>query len=654
MSTPAPVHSVLESNSTKDAALKKTEYVQAPAIEKKMNQMLELFNKKRNERSQAISYLRNRNISQYVADSQMRFNSFAPKPDWKDDWQNNVFNPITHDKLIAILARLAANRMKFEFFPRFERHFAAQKLATIVSEIYEYVDMHDTNGQRDLFYEMLAAGRDGTVVGFEGFKRERRKHRDIVEEKEDGEIIFTEKDVWEEAVDPQIVPLLDFYPGNMFESQMRKQKYCFWRTVMKYDEFKTSSFMQYPEAQKVGAAGGHVQTDAENGIFGVSEDIDPDQVEVIRFFDVVNDEYCVAANRIMLTPYISPLRRKDKKLGFWSAVFEPFDDKFFYGRSLPDKLMHMQDVDNVLWNAMLDQMMLSIYKPILTTGVNDLVEDYLYPGRMIEVTSTDQMKELEISAPDMVSFRMLNKIEDTISFSSIDPTTQGVSVGVRTATEVERAQEGAREILSLFQQFMEWGQYDKATLRTGTIMQYYFEPVSKEAEGEDWRMKFRNFVIEDAKIGKNRGTKIIRIVGDKSEMAPRNQFGFSQQLFAENMMIPGESEIIEITANYLKKVDLDLKIVQNSSTKMSKALEMAMIKSFGTLALQRPDLYDQPAIGRMIAEAYKQDPNKVMAKQNPQAQQAPGMPGDDKLTSQLMPKNAAAEPDLSALIDSSL
>lgn len=631
-------------------------HVQSKAKRDKINQLRLLFDRDKSSRDKDNEYFRNRNLSTYISDSQARFNSNMSKPDWKDDWQNNVFSPITHDKAIAILARLASNRMKVEFFPRNKLSVVGKTISLVIGDIYDYIEDVETNGQRDLFYEMLAAVRDGTVVGFEGFKRVKRVEKEIIKVYDDETVEYKEVEFWEETVDNQIVPLLDYYPGKVFESNMNKINHHWWRTVMSYEDFCNSSFKSFKDSVHVKNSSTIIGTINDN-IYKVSDDIAEDQVEIIRYFNRAEDEYHIIANGVLLTDVISPLRRKDKRCGFWSAVFEPFDDKFFYGRSLADKLMNMQDVDNTLWNAMLDQLMLSIFKPILTTGVNDLTEDYLYPGRMIEVTSTDQMKEMSISAPDMVAFRMLNKIEESTNFSSIDPTTQGVSVGIRTATEVERAQEGAREILSLFQQFMEWGIKEKAVLRVGTILQYYFEPVgldrvTTETGAEEAKLKFREFIIKDARIGNESGTRVIRIKADKKDLTPKNIFGVSGQLMAENALIPGKSEIIEVTSEYIKNFQVDVRIVPNSSTKMSESLQKAMMRSFATLALQMPDLYDRKVIGEKLAETFDQNPSEVMAKDQPKRQMAPGgMPMDDKLSSQMQPTAQAAVPDLKSLVN---
>ena len=77
-----------------------------------------MFEKYREEKEQNVRFFNKgglgRNIYDYVKDSVDRMNEYKLKPDWKEDWQNNVFDPITRDKLIAILSKLASSRMKPE------------------------------------------------------------------------------------------------------------------------------------------------------------------------------------------------------------------------------------------------------------------------------------------------------------------------------------------------------------------------------------------------------------------------------------------------------------------------------------------------------------------------------------------------------------
>ena len=45
-----------------------------------------------------------RNIMDYVEDSVNRMNEKHLKPEYKEEWQNNVFDPVTRNKVIAILS----------------------------------------------------------------------------------------------------------------------------------------------------------------------------------------------------------------------------------------------------------------------------------------------------------------------------------------------------------------------------------------------------------------------------------------------------------------------------------------------------------------------------------------------------------------------
>ena len=79
-----------------------------------------------------------RNIIDYVSDGVDRMNEYHLQPEYKDDWQNNVFDPITRNKLIAILSKIASSRMKPELIAKARSIFNTESLlnARLFSLIY--------------------------------------------------------------------------------------------------------------------------------------------------------------------------------------------------------------------------------------------------------------------------------------------------------------------------------------------------------------------------------------------------------------------------------------------------------------------------------------------------------------------------------------
>ena len=81
------------------------------------------FQKYKENRNQTIRFFNKngvaRNILSYVRDSVDRMNEYHLKPAHKDDWQSNVYDPVTRNKAIAVLSKVASARMAIEILLKY-------------------------------------------------------------------------------------------------------------------------------------------------------------------------------------------------------------------------------------------------------------------------------------------------------------------------------------------------------------------------------------------------------------------------------------------------------------------------------------------------------------------------------------------------------
>jgi hypothetical protein len=567
--------------------------IQSPKDQAIANKIWINFDKWRSARNRTFSFFRERTIYEYINDCNARFNNYKEKPAWKEEWQSNTSDITIHSKLMAIVAGTVVSRMKANYEPRIARDLFSKIKAKILKSIYDYIDTCERNGDLDDLFMALRAARDGTVIGFEGYKKTKLY----------------------DGIDSQIIPLEDFYPSDLKKFEMKDQLKCCWRTVMNYDDFK-EGYENWYQSDKVVPM--YKIGNEERTLFNISVDIAENEVEIIRYFDKLNNEFYATANSILI---INPdgkqnklsNRRKDGELGFWKTVYEPFDDKFFYGRALVDVMKDNQDAIDLIFDAMFDKEILAVLRPILVGGINELADDYLYPGKVSVVSDVQQIKEAPISSPDLVAFRILQELQLRQNFVSVGSAQAGLATGRKTATEVERAEEASRKVLSLFNVLLADGIRQKAYLRAGTIIQFYLK--KKELEP---------LILESQKLlsGKN-GTRIIRV---KNELTPSNQLGYSKELEKENALIPEESEIIEISPDFFNDFKYKVSITTPSTTEMSPALQKAYDREFASMALNMPDVFNRKAVAKRLAESMNQEWDEIKQEEGQQDGQDGQMP----------------------------
>ena len=536
------------------------------------------FRQYQNEKEQNIRFFnkngKSRNIYDYVKDSVDRMNEHKIKPEWKEDWQNNVFDPITRDKLIAILSKMASTRMKPELLIWATSIFYSgniEQKKSVFSDLLENANIHNQD-EEQLVWEMYKAMSEGTVIGYEGWARDTREVEYVIDYNPDTGEKKTKKikyDAWDDVFG-EIVPIEEFFPETIWVSAnefKRKVHRVFRAREMTKAQF-SDAYKNFPDYDKVESAGYYIdQTDFE---WGIPQSVNQDNVFVLQYYDEVSDKMIIWANGQEL--YYGCLPFNHKRLPFWIAIFEPIHDQFLFGKSLPDKLMGMQDINNSVLNGMLDQLFIALNSPIFIDGEIDLEEGYLEPGKLIEISPGSRVQRGALGAIDPSALAMLQLIKRSMEESSVSAQSQGVPTGGRkTKYEVQQLQEGALNLAALFLQLMERAMSQKYLLRMYNILQYYSMP----SRAKTGKKKFKFITVENRKLTNGKiGKRMLQIVGSKSEIPPPDKLRelSSREEGRPFDVLESKVEVIFLTRDYFldRELELDVRMVPNSSVKDSE------------------------------------------------------------------------------------
>src|SRR3990167_3362525 len=558
-----------------------------PSSEKQkiINETYDRFWEARKLREQQFNYFNGRTLIQYIEDSVNRFNSIVEERTDIKDWQARVFDPVTRDKTISLLAKAAQNRPSSQFFGRFDEDKVKGRIVESVVEFSKDLDDEDEL----VFYALLEAATKGTVVGFEGFEKDARENRKVY---------------------GSIVPLEEFYPTAIGVRRLQDMADCFWVTEITLGEFK-KLFGHLTDSEFV-ETGSRVLA---NDIPFLKNYIDSNLgalIQLVRYYNQVDNQYVLLANGVWLNPGEEDSVRKlpwsHGKLPFWKAIFEPLAADFFYGMSFPDKMKGNQDVLNTLYNMMLDQSFLSIFKPLITNSLDEIEDQILVPGRQIAVDDPANWgRELQISGPDNAHFNILQFVKRSMEESSSSSVEQGVAGlgGRTTATEIERAAKAIEDIIGMFGRFMEWGIRDKDRLRASNCLQYYTKPIFQKALGDDGLVNVFRVDGLRSKTGVKK-TRILKMFADRKSFPLRDELKTEAKLKGV--------EIDVFTPDFIKDWEFDVRIIPGSGQpRMSKALERAMevekTKSYMTFF---PDFYNREAGAIRMAEAFGDDPEEIL------------------------------------------
>ncbi len=606
---------------------------------------ISLFRTTADERNGRFAYFDNRNIIDYIDDSVKRFTTNIDSREGIEDWQARVFDPFTRNKVLAVLGKVVSVLPIASFVARGDED---TRKTSILNDLYTYSEEKD-DYEKFMTKYLLEAIVKGTAVGYEGMEYCERLVRDT---KGIGDrLTVTEKTINETKLFAELVPLEEFYPSSVGIDTVKDMPYAFWRKEYTYAQFM-QKWGDYKKSKVVEAFG--QWNDAENRPFyadWVTSTTQNGNVEVIRYYNVVDDCYVIIANGIWLNPIgnevLSPLPFAHKKLPFFDVKFDFFGD-WFYGKSLPDKLKALQDVLNVLTNMLLDQSFLTIFPPLLTNGFDHIEDDYLRPGRRTPIDTqglpiNQAFMKLDLGTPQGWHQFILEYTRKVMEEASVDRVSQGIAgVGDRTtAQEIRVAAEGVAAVLGIFGRMINFALKQKATLRGQNILQFWTDPKAPALQGilgrdgdKLFKKAFNTFKVENATLSDGkRGSKVIAMYasGEKSPTGP--------ELKARAAVAKGLNgkavEYMVVDANYIRNIEFDVKLIMDQKKEQSRDIEKAMQleKVRVYLGLFPPGTFDVAELAAQTAEKMGDDPTKVLSQETIDAGlQVPNLEGGEGAT----------------------
>lgn len=597
--------------------------------QKVVTRVLGLFRRTQLDRDRQFAYFDGMTLTTYIEDSVERFNTNLYLRDGMEDWQSGFNDGFTRNKVLSMVGKLIEQLPIASAIPRGEEDILR---AQIITDLYQYTEeIDDYENLMSLFVlELLVKG---TAIGYEDVEYIKKKIRNVKGKGDN--ITFTETVTKDCKLYSEIVPLEEYYPATLTLIGVEKQPYSFRRQIMDVAVFK-ERFGHYKKASLVD---GKKSAQTEGGPVPyyydfIGSEIGEGQVEFIRFYDSMNDEYVMIANGIWLNPIgpteeISPLPWNHKEQPFYSAINEPYG-LFFYGKSLPNKLSSMQDVLNVLQNMMMDQSFLSIFTPIITAGFEGFEDDYLRPGRRTSIDTgglslSQAIMPLQFPTPTGWHQYILEYTRRIMEESSLDRVSQGMAgTGSErtTAYEVQTAAQGVAAILTMVARYLNGAIKRKAKLRIQNILQFGFQPNATIIPGvladTDVNKPFATFNFYNTKMtnGK-RGSRILELYRNDSVVPSYDVVN------ARALVSSGEQrqqvEITAIAPSYIRNVMYDIKLGLDTRREYSSMAEQAMllqkIQVLAQIGGPRVNL-DEPIT--KLAASMGLDPSKIINEEQPQ------------------------------------
>lgn len=578
------------------------------------------FEYMRNLRNQKWKHFNDRTLRDFIDDSQLRLNGYVPSKEsqGKEDWQSNVFHPVTRNKFKAMLAAVALDIPQTKIVAQNEKDDKDQNRAEIMRNLVKFSYNQD-NKEEQIFFEAWECAEKGTVIVYDGYLKSKAKRKVITSfDPETGEIEYDEQELetGNKCVN-FIVPLTNLFIKDWHIFNIQDQPAICWVERMEVDAFK-NEFGKYKNADTVKTSNELTDENVSDTFFKEhwqERTSEEEPIEVIRYYNRAKDEFKILANGVLLLECPLLLGKKEKHYPFAKTVFEPFATDFFYGNSLPNTLMGEQDVINVLYNMSLDKTYKSMAPALLIGNTNkddfDLEDQNTTIDTKIYVQDINQVREMPIKGIDQADMKMIELVSRGLDLSSVDSNQQGVAGRGVTAREVVIANENAKKLKGIMYLFLTSLWLQKMKLRVMNILTFFTQPKVSGAIGDEKAMEYQSFAVENAELSDgNKGTLAIKMVENQTNLPTPSELDIEE---TTQQMRSGEPyEIIAITSDYLDDWNYDIKIVSDSVYQKESGLNQTKIEEkLRVLGTFFPQLLmmNQEKLARDTIIAYEDEPD---------------------------------------------
>jgi hypothetical protein len=600
-----------------------------------VDRTITLFRRAQQDRDRSFAYLDVLNILTYIEDSVERFNTNLYLRDGMEDWQAGFNDGFSRNKVLSMVGKLIEQLPIASAIPRGEEDVLR---AQIITDLLKYTEELD-NYENQMSMFVLELIVKGTAIGYEDIEYIKKKIRNVKGKGDN--MTVTEQEIKTTRLYTEIVPLEEYYPASVGIMGVENQPYSFWRKIIDISKFK-DRYGHYKKADVVEAKKSAQKDGSPIPYYMdfISSDVAEGTVELIKFYDSLNDEYILMANGVWLNPLgtkeeVQPLPWNHKEQPFYSALYEPHGI-FFYGKSLPNKLSAMQDVLNVLQNMVMDQSFLSTFTPILMAGFDDFEDDWIRPGRRMSIDTggiklQEAIMPLQFPTPTGWHQYILEYTRRVMEESSLDRVSQGqAGTGAErtTAFEIHTAAAGVASILTMVSRAINGAIKRKATLRIQNILQFGFQPGATIVPGvmadTDVNKAFATFSFNNTQLTQGRrGTRVLEIYKNEEDMPTGVETRTRAQIAELEQGRP--VEVTAISPDYIRNVKYDIKIAldphREHSTMAEQAMLLQQIEVLAQVGGDRVNL-DEPIT--RLAAAMGLDPTKIINEDQPQGEEEMG------------------------------
>lgn len=617
---------------------KVSEYKPSQEIKDRTMEVINDFRHADTLRNQTYEEFNDLDLIDRMNASQKEFNGYVPaKSDDPDEaWRSNAKRPITRNRAISIAAHVTGSIIKPKIFAQNDRDDEDQDAGVVMRDLMDWAEQQ-AEYDRIFVYAVISALYNPATIIHEEY---REIYRTIKEIQDDGS--WEEKEIKDEeqcGFKMTLVPVDELYIANFYEHDIQKQPFLIWRRFIDY----TTAQSKYGDSDNFKYVVPGIQTlynEKEDTFYEqADDDLEDRLVEEFIYYNKSQDLQLAFVNGVLMDDKDQPNPRKDKKYPFAKGGYELIDEgKFFYYKSLADKMYQDQQVIDTLYQLVIDGSFLQLMPPQALFGKDEINASLMIPGVMTQLDINSKIQSLAPNANLNAGFASLQAVEGSLSESSQDILQSGQSIeGNQTAFEISRLEQNSRVMLGLFGKMIGFMVKDLGNLLMSDVCQYLTISDVEEITDGNSLMKFRNFLLADRSTDKGIKTRKLEFTTDMptSEEDLKNR---KYALMDAEGGVDNDKEIYKINPVAFRNLKFKVQIEPDFKTPTSELVQKALNLELYDRLIANPMADQEAALRDVLLSAYektKADPERYINKQVPATTTGGGQPKPTDLIKQM-------------------
>lgn len=505
-----------------------------------------------NNFNKVFSEFNDMTLQQRMNLDQKIFNVWIPpqSEDEAEAWRWNGVSPKSRNKLISIAAHLVAKLVFPNVFAQNENDDEDKLASEVAGDLLEY-NIRNSNYEISYLFGVIGALINPVSYLSEEFSK---VMQDIKVRQADGKI--TKKQVIDEILSGfQVYNISpdEILIANPYQYELQRQRFIIRRKIIDYDEAK-AEYGKHANFKYVKTGVQVLYNPLDGQFYEQADETNPTMVEMVKYYNRRDDTEVCFINGVYLgkdNVDDNLMKHRDfknrPKYPLIKFGYEPIDVKrFFYYKSGAFKLAPDQDLIDKMLRMLVDGTFLSVMKPIMLSGDDQLDKSVIIPGGTTTVDKDTTITPLDLGGNLQAGYSLLERLDDTTSESTQDNIAQGqMEQGDRTAYEVARAERNALIQLGLFGKMIAQAVKEFGELMLEDIVWHQTVGEVDQLSDKDTTLKYKTFLVSSRQ--ENGNTKTHKIV-------------FTDKYLGKTMT---EDEEMEASYDLLEKTkDSDMKLYE--------------------------------------------------------------------------------------------